>query len=163
MPTQRKNLRKSEAYEKFGEENLERAMRFELTTPTLARLCSTPELRPLIKDRDGSRRLRGTLLRKASGNAIESALEIHGPRKRHPFVPSGTPMPATRQDLFARFEDLGITTQTVEHAPLFTVDESRALRGELPGGHCKSLFLKSKKGNLYLVVALEDAPVRLKA
>ena len=25
---------------------LERAMRFELTTPTLARLCSTPELRP---------------------------------------------------------------------------------------------------------------------
>ena len=28
-------------------ETLERAMRFELTTPTLARLCSTPELRPL--------------------------------------------------------------------------------------------------------------------
>jgi hypothetical protein len=27
-------------------EKLERAMRFELTTPTLARLCSTPELRP---------------------------------------------------------------------------------------------------------------------
>ena len=26
---------------------LERAMRFELTTLTLARLCSTPELRPL--------------------------------------------------------------------------------------------------------------------
>ena len=26
---------------------MERAMRFELTTPTLARLCSTPELRPL--------------------------------------------------------------------------------------------------------------------
>ena len=26
--------------------SLERAMRFELTTPTLARLCSTPELRP---------------------------------------------------------------------------------------------------------------------
>ena len=28
---------------------LERAMRFELTTPTLARLCSTPELRPHIQ------------------------------------------------------------------------------------------------------------------
>ena len=28
---------------------LERAMRFELTTPTLARLCSTPELRPLTR------------------------------------------------------------------------------------------------------------------
>ena len=32
---------------KFSREKLERAMRFELTTPTLARLCSTPELRPL--------------------------------------------------------------------------------------------------------------------
>ena len=28
-------------------EKLERAKRFELSTPTLARLCSTPELRPL--------------------------------------------------------------------------------------------------------------------
>ena len=26
-------------------------MRFELTTPTLARLCSTPELRPLVSAR----------------------------------------------------------------------------------------------------------------
>ena len=30
----------------FFKDYLERAMRFELTTPTLARLCSTPELRP---------------------------------------------------------------------------------------------------------------------
>ena len=28
-------------------------MRFELTTPTLARLCSTPELRPLAPHMDG--------------------------------------------------------------------------------------------------------------
>ena len=27
-------------------------MRFELTTPTLARLCSTPELRPLANGND---------------------------------------------------------------------------------------------------------------
>ena len=31
-------------------------MRFELTTPTLARLCSTPELRPLINARFESER-----------------------------------------------------------------------------------------------------------
>ena len=31
----------------FLELNLERARRFERPTPTLARLCSTPELRPL--------------------------------------------------------------------------------------------------------------------
>ena len=136
-------------------------MRFELTTPTLARLCSTPELRPLIGPLVWPWRSRGTLLRKVPGNAIESTLEIHHRKPVLPFV-IRCPMPATRHDLFAHFQELGIVTTTVEHAPLFTVEESQALRGELPGGHCKSLFLKSKKGRLYLVVTLEEAPVHLK-
>ena len=72
-------------------------------------------------------------------------------------------MPATRDDLFARLDALGIATTTVEHAALFTVEQSKALRGDLPGGHCKNLFLKDKKGALWLVVTLEDAAVDLKA
>jgi len=71
-------------------------------------------------------------------------------------------MAKTTEDLFARFAELGIETTTHEHPPLFTVEESKRLRGDLPGGHCKSLFLKDKKGQLYLVVALEDRPVDLK-
>src|SRR5437764_5736990 len=71
-------------------------------------------------------------------------------------------MPATRQDLMARFAALGIGTETREHAPVFTVEEARALRGEIPGGHCKNLFLKDEKGSLYLVVCLEDARIDLK-
>ncbi|MCP4326857.1 MAG: prolyl-tRNA synthetase associated domain-containing protein [Alphaproteobacteria bacterium] len=71
-------------------------------------------------------------------------------------------MAATTDDLFARLEALGIDTTTHYHAPLFTVEESKRLRGDLPGGHCKSLFLKDKKGRLFLVVALEDRPVDLK-
>jgi Ala-tRNA(Pro) deacylase len=71
-------------------------------------------------------------------------------------------MPATRDNLFARLDALGIATTTVEHAPLFTVEQSKALRGDLPGGHCKNLFLKDKKGALWLVVTLEDAAVDLK-
>jgi Ala-tRNA(Pro) deacylase len=35
------------------------------------------------------------------------------------------------------------------------------LRGEIPGGHTKNLFLKDKKGALFLVVALEDARIAL--
>ena len=50
--------------------------------------------------------------------------------------------------------------QTREHAPVFTVEEAQALRGEIPGGHCKNLFLKDEKGALYLIVCLEDAPRR---
>ncbi len=72
-------------------------------------------------------------------------------------------MPATQDDLFARFDALGIETVTHDHPPLFTVEESRELRGALPGGHCKSLFLKAKNGSLWLVVALEDRSVDLKS
>ncbi len=71
--------------------------------------------------------------------------------------------PATRADLFAFFDTLGIDTTTTEHTPVFTVEEAKAIRAQLPGGHCKSLFLKGKKGGLCLLVALEDSEIRLNA
>ena len=73
------------------------------------------------------------------------------------------PPPLTPDELFARLDALGITHRTYTHPPVFTVAEAAALRGELPGGHCKSLFLKDKKGGLWLVVALEERRVDLKA
>ena len=72
-------------------------------------------------------------------------------------------MPATRQELFARFAALGLATETREHAPVFTVEEARALRGQIPGAHCKNLFLKDEKATVWLIVALEDALIDLKA
>ena len=72
-------------------------------------------------------------------------------------------MPATEADLMARLDELGIRTVTHCHPPMFTVEESRALRGDLPGGHCKTLFLRDKKRNMWLVVALEDRVIDLKA
>lgn len=51
---------------------------------------------------------------------------------------------------------------TREHPAVFTVEQSRALRGNLSGAHCKNLFLKDKKGQLWLIVSLEDACVDLK-
>jgi Ala-tRNA(Pro) deacylase len=72
-------------------------------------------------------------------------------------------MPATPDDLFAAFDRLGITHTTVTHPPLFTVEESRALRGKVSGGHSKNLFLREKKDALYLVSALEDAIIELKS
>ena len=71
-------------------------------------------------------------------------------------------MPATRQDLFARLEELGIASSTLEHEAVFTVAESSRLERELPGGHTKNLFLKDKKDKLYLVVALGSAHIDLK-
>jgi len=72
------------------------------------------------------------------------------------------PMPATPEDLTAFLADIGVSTQTVSHPPLFTVEQSRALRGEIAGAHTKNLFLKDKKGALFLVVAEESAAIDLK-
>jgi Ala-tRNA(Pro) deacylase len=72
-------------------------------------------------------------------------------------------MPATREDLFARFAALGIETKTVEHPPVFTVEEARKVHHDIPGGHCKNLFLKDEKGAIWLIVCLEDARIDLKA
>ncbi|HKS89258.1 MAG TPA: prolyl-tRNA synthetase associated domain-containing protein [Stellaceae bacterium] len=71
-------------------------------------------------------------------------------------------MPATPEQLFAVLDALDIAHRTYTHPPVFTVAEATALRGELPGGHCKSLFLKDKKGGLWLVVALEERSIDLK-
>ncbi len=77
---------------------------------------------------------------------------------------SGPAAPATPADLFARLESLGIRTRTIEHPPVFTVEEAKALRGEFAGGHVKNLFLRNKKGDAHwLVVAEEDRPIDLKA
>ena len=72
-------------------------------------------------------------------------------------------MPATREELFARLRSLGIATETRDHAPVHTVGEAPALRGEIVRGHCKNLFLKDDKGQIWLIVCLEDAQVDLKA
>ena len=72
-------------------------------------------------------------------------------------------MPATEQELYARLEALGVGWTTVEHPPLYTVAESKTLRGELPGGHVKNLFLRDKDKRLWLIVAEEDRSVDLKA
>lgn len=65
--------------------------------------------------------------------------------------------------LLARFAELGIAVETHRHPPLHTVAQSQALRGTLPGGHIKNLFLRDKKRNKWLVTVPEDAEVDLKA
>jgi len=66
------------------------------------------------------------------------------------------------QQLFARLAELGLTHNTVEHAPVFTVEQAKTHRGTLPGHHIKNLFLRNKKEEMWLVVALEDRAIDLK-
>jgi len=66
------------------------------------------------------------------------------------------------QQLFDRLARLGIAHRTVEHEPVFTVEQAKAHRGVLPGHHIKNLFLRNKKEEMWLVVALEDRAIDLK-
>ena len=71
-------------------------------------------------------------------------------------------MPASPEALFAYLDRLGIAHKTVTHPAVFTVEEARSLRGAVPGGHTKNLFLRDKKGAVYLVVASENAAIELR-
>ncbi len=71
--------------------------------------------------------------------------------------------PATEADLLARFDALGIAHTTHRHRPVFTVEEGLDLKAQMPGGHTKNLFLKDKRGALFLLSAIADTKIDLNA
>jgi Ala-tRNA(Pro) deacylase len=74
------------------------------------------------------------------------------------------PSPEAREEaLYERLRALGIGWKTYEHIPVFTVAEADAVHDSVPGGHTKNLFLKDKKGGLWLVVVRDRLRVDLNA
>jgi Ala-tRNA(Pro) deacylase len=71
--------------------------------------------------------------------------------------------PASPEDLFAFFDAHAIAHRTLEHPPVFRVGEGEAVKTQLPGGHTKNLFLKDAKDRLWLVSALGETKIDLKA
>jgi Ala-tRNA(Pro) deacylase len=71
-------------------------------------------------------------------------------------------MPASPEDLLAYLANLGVETETVDHPPLFRVEDAKAFRGDIRGGHTKNLFVKDKKGRLFLLVLGEETVIDLK-
>ena len=53
----------------------------------------------------------------------------------------------TKTDLFELLSVKNKDFQIHDHDPLFTVEDSENLRGEIKGAHTKNLFLKNKKNN----------------
>jgi Ala-tRNA(Pro) deacylase len=67
------------------------------------------------------------------------------------------PSPDAREAaLYERLRALGISWTRYEHVPVFTVEEAAVVNATQPGGHTKNLFLKDKKGGLWLVVLRDD-------
>jgi Ala-tRNA(Pro) deacylase len=65
------------------------------------------------------------------------------------------------QKLFDLLKLINISTETYRHEPLYTGEESQKLRGKIPGTHCKTLFLKDKKKNFWLVIVSEEKKMDL--
>lgn len=71
--------------------------------------------------------------------------------------------PASRTDLFSFLDRHGIEHRTVDHPPVFRVGEGDAIKAALPGGHTKNLFLKDKKGAIFLICAISSTAIDLNA
>jgi Ala-tRNA(Pro) deacylase len=65
-------------------------------------------------------------------------------------------MATDRAGLLRRLDQLGIAHTTYEHPPVYTVEEAARHTGHIPGGHCKNLFLKDRKGGLWLLICLNQ-------
>ena len=67
-----------------------------------------------------------------------------------------------KDDLIRMLYDNGFEYFVEEHAPLFTVEDSKSLRGQIEGAHSKNLFLKDAKANFFLISIEESASIDLK-
>lgn len=67
-----------------------------------------------------------------------------------------------RDQFLAWLDQQGIVHKTVEHAAVFRVEEGLELKAGMPGAHTKNLFLKDKKGRLWLISARQDTMIDLK-
>lgn len=73
------------------------------------------------------------------------------------------PADADRAAVLAHLDALGVWCKTTDHASIFTVEDGESLKRDIPGGHSKNLFLKDKKGGLWLICALGETRIDLNA
>lgn len=78
-------------------------------------------------------------------------------------TPEASHLPAYDRDrLLAWMAEHDIAQTTHDHPAVFRVEEGLELKTSLPGAHTKNLFLKDKKGRLWLISARQDTVIDLK-
>ena len=70
-------------------------------------------------------------------------------------------MPVSRQDLFDYLDKLNIAHNTLDHDPIFRVEDSLELKAQRPGASTKNLFLKDKAGKFFLICAQSDTNIHI--
>ena len=69
----------------------------------------------------------------------------------------------SRSKLFSLFDTLGIEHTTIEHQAIFTVSDAHLVADKIPGAHTKNLFLKDDHKQFWLISALQDTQINLRA
>lgn len=72
------------------------------------------------------------------------------------------PLPTTPDRLFEILQELDIQYECHHHEAMFTVEQSSALKKDIPGVHCRNLYLRDKKKKNFLVVAANETEVDMK-
>jgi Ala-tRNA(Pro) deacylase len=62
---------------------------------------------------------------------------------------------AFEQRVYDTLDDLSIPYTLRSHPPVYTVEQARQYDGDLPGAHCKNLFLRNKKGDCHYLAVFE--------
>ncbi len=71
-------------------------------------------------------------------------------------------LPTTKEQLIEILDDLGIEYQLYDHEPIFTVEQGEPLKKTIPGMHCRNLFLRDKKKNMFLITAANETRLDMK-
>ena len=79
-----------------------------------------------------------------------------------PVLTENEPPPTSPEELLALLDDLRITYQLHRHPPVFTVAEGLEMERNMPGIHCRNLFLRDKKKAMFLVSAANETKIDLK-
>lgn len=88
----------------------------------------------------------------------------HTPKSNTPEsnTPDRDSPPTTPEDLLARLDGLGIAYRLYHHRAVFTVAESESLERDMPGVHCRNLFVRDKKEKTFLISAANETAIDLK-
>ena len=71
-------------------------------------------------------------------------------------------LPYTSEKLIDALNELDVAYQMHEHEPIFTVAEGEHLKKAIPGTHCRNMFLRDKKKNMFLLTLANETQVDLK-
>lgn len=73
-----------------------------------------------------------------------------------------TPLPTSPEQVMKKLTDLGVEHKLHHHKAVFTVAESNEIEADMPGTHCRNLFLRDKKKKNYLLVLQNETEVDIK-